>query len=203
MLTLILGGARSGKSALAEAIASASRQAVTYVATLEALDEEMAARIAAHRAGRPSAWTTVEAPRDVGRAAAACTTPVIVLDCVTVWVSNLLLDAGDGRTADEDAAVQRAIAAEVAAFARWATDAPADVIAVSNDVGAGVVPVSAMGRAFRDCLGAANQALAASATRVYWTQAGLGIELRALGARSIAEIARGDHEGRPGRVGPI
>jgi len=160
----ILGGARSGKSRFAVAGLPA-RGRVTFVATAEPGDADMAARIARHQAERPRAWATVEAPRDlvpcVTDALAAADT--VVVDCLTLWVSNLLLGGED------DAAILKqadALAALVAAPA-------ADLRVVSNEVGLGVHPATADGLRFRDTLGLVNQRVAAAAHRVVLMVAGL------------------------------
>jgi adenosylcobinamide kinase/adenosylcobinamide-phosphate guanylyltransferase len=186
MLTLILGGARSGKSDLAVRLAAAKPGGVLFVATMAPGDDELRARVAAHRASRPVAWRTVEATIDVPQAlASAGAGEIIVIDCVTLWVSNLLLDSttdiddippGDAALAAER--VLRALDAMLDAVATF----DGDVIVVSNEVGLGVVPRYPLGRLFRDAIGAANSAIAARADRVYYLVAGLALELKALGA---------------------
>ncbi len=158
-LTLVLGGARSGKSHYAEALITRLPPPWVYIATAQAFDDEMRARIAEHRARRAAGWRTVEAPlalpdalRDAGDA------PVLV-DCLTLWLSNLLL--GD---ADLDAAE--------AAFDA-ALDRAAPTVLVSNEVGLGIVPDNALARRFRDRAGQLHQRLAARADRVVFTVAGL------------------------------
>jgi adenosylcobinamide kinase/adenosylcobinamide-phosphate guanylyltransferase len=154
---LVLGGARSGKSRYALALAEAAAPERLMIATAEALDEEMAARIARHRAERGAGWTTLEIPRDLAAALgreARRGRPVVV-DCVTLWLSNVLL-AGDN--------VEAAIA-EIAALA--------PMIFVSNEVGGGVTPPSELGRAFQDWQGRANQALAGACEAVIAVTAGL------------------------------
>jgi adenosylcobinamide kinase/adenosylcobinamide-phosphate guanylyltransferase len=186
-LALILGGARSGKSDLAVRLAASSGRPVLFVATMEPGDDELRARVAAHRASRPAEWRTIEAPVALLDAltAEACPDAFVIIDCVTLWVSNLLLAAlGDAEraTAGEiDAAVRSAVTL-AEKLAAWCADAGAEVAAVSNEVGSGVVPAYALGRAFRDSLGGANRALASRASRVYWTTAGLVLELKSLGA---------------------
>jgi adenosylcobinamide kinase / adenosylcobinamide-phosphate guanylyltransferase len=160
LLTLVLGGARSGKSRYAETLFAALPPPWVYIATAEAGDAEMAARIAAHRARRGGAWTTIEAPRDLAGALAAHGKAPILVDCLTLWLSNLLL-----ADADIDAESERI----EAALAR----AEAPVVLVSNEVGFGIVPDNALARRFRDLQGVLNQRIAAQAERVVLMVAGL------------------------------
>lgn len=184
-LVLVLGGARSGKSALGERLA-AEGERVLFVATAEAGDEEMAGRIAAHRSRRPRSWETVESPVDVAEAITRHSGgyDTVLLDCVTLWVSNLLLRAvsPQGAEASVREAVEGLLAAYEESQARW--------VVVSNEVGLGVVPPSALGRAYRDVLGWANQALARRADKVYLVTAGQALELKGLGARSILTMGK-------------
>ena len=170
-ITLILGGARSGKSDYAEKLAAELGREVLYVATAEAHDEEMKARIAAHRRVRPDYWTTLEAPRDVGCALESIQfqPKVILLDCLTLLVSNLLL-AMEG---EEQAAVEGVIQAELEAILHYQTKLAAQFIVVSNEVGLGLVPPYPLGRLYRDVLGRANQFLAIKADKVLFMVAGL------------------------------
>jgi adenosylcobinamide kinase/adenosylcobinamide-phosphate guanylyltransferase len=196
MLTLILGGARSGKSDLALRLAAASNRDVLFVATMEGRDAETRARIDAHRAARPAAWRTVEAPHDplatIEREAPRA--GFVLLDCLTLWVSNLLLerlgDAAEIDPAQGDAAVAQ-IRSASAALAGWARAYDGDVAVVSNEVGLGVVPAYPLGRWYRDALGAANRSLAAQAGRVYWLTAGLALELKSLGAMPVEAFGTG------------
>lgn len=178
-LTLILGGARSGKSRHAEELAAASGGRVLYVATAEALDEEMAARIATHREKRGRAWETLEAPRDVGAAilGAAQEPDTLLLDCVTLLASNLF-----GEEAEEDeeaqAAGERGLVEEVDALLAAYRKTQAHWIIVSNEVGLGLVPPYPLGRIYRDALGRANQRLAAAADEVVFMVAGLPLIIK-------------------------
>lgn len=176
-LILILGGARSGKSAYAERLARERGGAVLFVATATAGDDEMARRIAAHRAERPAEWRTLEAPADVAaRVAAADPAGTILLDCVTLLVSNLLLAH---EAAGEDA-VAAAVAGEVERLLALAASDAATWIIVSNEVGMGLVPPYPLGRAYRDLLGRVNAQLAARADRAYLLVAGLPLDLKRL-----------------------
>ena len=170
--TLILGGARSGKSTLAERRAAESGRPVLYVATAAAGDEEMAARIAAHRAARPSAWRTVEAPLDPAEAIREHARPgdVVLLDCATLWVSNRLLA--------EPAPTDAELVADAEAIVEAAHGRGADLVVVSNEVGLGVVPPYPLGRRYRDALGRVNQALAARADEALFLVAGLPMRLK-------------------------
>jgi adenosylcobinamide kinase/adenosylcobinamide-phosphate guanylyltransferase len=191
-LTLLLGGARSGKSTYAEALASRLGQRVLYVATAEALDDEMQARVLTHRARRPSGWATLEAPRDVGAMLAsspdAASADVILLDCLTLLVSNIILSAtsheetqGKPETLISEAESARAhVQAEVEAILKAHDALGSHLIIVSNEVGLGLVPPYRLGRIYRDCLGWANQTLAGIADRAILMVAGLPVDLKTL-----------------------
>jgi adenosylcobinamide kinase/adenosylcobinamide-phosphate guanylyltransferase len=175
-LTLILGGARSGKSTYAEQLASATGLPVLYVATAQAWDEEMAARIASHQAQRPAGWITVEAPLHVGRAiAAAPPAAVVLVDCLTLLANNVLGSLPDG---EDPVAAEASLAAEVDDLLAAYTDHSGAWIIVSNEVGLGIVPAYPLGRVYRDALGRANQRLAAAADTVYFMVAGLPLRLK-------------------------
>ncbi len=165
--TLVLGGARSGKSRYAQTLAEASGLAPVMVATAEAGDAEMAARIARHRAERDARWTTREAPRDLAGALAEEARPerIVVVDCVTLWLSNLMCAGEDAEAAG------LALAARIATLA-------GPVVLVSNEVGFGLVPETELGRAFRDVQGRVNQALAAVVERAVLVVAGLPVVLK-------------------------
>ena len=169
---LVLGGSRSGKSAHAERLL-ADRTEVTYLATsaVPGDDAEWTARIARHRARRPASWTTVEttAPADLVRAGA------VLVDSVTTWVAALLDQSGIW--SETPGSAERLDARCDALLEAW-TSTPAHVVAVSDEVGLGVVPETRSGRLFRDVLGAVNQRLAASADEVWFVVAGLPQRLR-------------------------
>jgi adenosylcobinamide kinase/adenosylcobinamide-phosphate guanylyltransferase len=183
-LRLILGGARSGKSSFAEELATALGGPVVYVATAQALDDEMRARVAAHRARRPKEWFTLEAPTGVAAALLAskeaARARVILLDCMTLLVSNIILaDAPDG----SPPAAERAwsmVRTEVEALVGVQQQLDAHLLVVSNEVGLGVVPPYDLGRVYRDCLGWTNQTLARAAGEVVLMVAGLPVDLKAL-----------------------
>ena len=181
-LILVLGGARAGKSTFAQNLAeNASR--VLFVATAEALDDDMAERIAVHRSQRPAGWETLEEPVDLS----ASLDPIVndydtvLVDCMTLWVSNLMLQSEDKQQKGSD----------ILAMARQLLDlyesGQPTWIMVSNEVGWGVVPPTTQGRVFRDTLGRVNQLVAARADRVYLMVAGIALELKELAARSTGQ----------------
>ncbi len=168
-LTFLLGGARSGKSALAVRIASEWGGPVVFVATAEARDDvEMSARIARHRRERPPAWTTVEEPLDLtGALAHAPEGACLVVDCLTLWAANAL-EAGW----DDEAIERTAVEAAALAAARTAL-----TVVASNEVGMGIVPDAPLGRAFRDVLGRVNAVFAGEAEHAFLVVAGRRLEL--------------------------
>lgn len=161
-ITLVLGGARSGKSAFAETLAHDGGEQRVYVATAERVDDEMAARIETHRARRGTHWRTVEAPIELAETIRRESVPraCLLVDCLTVWLGNLM-----HRGHDVDAA-REALLESLAA-------ARGPVVLVANEVGLGIVPDNAMARAFRDHAGRLGQAVAAVAGRVYFVAAGI------------------------------
>jgi len=166
---LIVGGARSGKSRFAVQ-GQSPRARVVFVATAEARDADMAARIARHRAERPAAWTTVEEPcRLVACLEGLGTRPAaVIVDCLTLWVANLVLRGQD----------EGAIAGEGQRLAALVARRPWDLTVITNEVGEGVHPETETGRRFRDALGLVNQAVAAAAERVTLMVAGLPLTIK-------------------------
>jgi adenosylcobinamide kinase / adenosylcobinamide-phosphate guanylyltransferase len=178
-LTLILGGARSGKSALAQKMAAEGDRAVLYVATATAGDEEMATRIAAHRAERPAHWRTLEAPLQVGPAITAALgaagAAVVLVDCLTLLANNVLGWLPETISAPE---AEAALGVEIEALLTAYRASAAEWIIVSNEVGLGLVPPYPLGRLYRDALGRANQRLAVAADEVLFMVAGLPLALK-------------------------
>jgi adenosylcobinamide kinase/adenosylcobinamide-phosphate guanylyltransferase len=175
-IILILGGARSGKSDYAEKLAAQLGRQVLYVATAEAGDDEMAARIVAHRQARPAQWQTLEVPRGLGPALQAVTTPVevILLDCLTLLASNLVLALEH----EPPTAIEQALQAELDGLLAARAVLSVPLIIVSNEVGLGLVPPYPLGRLYRDMLGRANQHLAAQADKVLFMVAGLPMTVK-------------------------
>ncbi|KQZ73690.1 adenosylcobinamide kinase/adenosylcobinamide phosphate guanyltransferase [Sphingopyxis sp. Root214] len=163
----VLGGARSGKSRYAQARAEAAGGNPVFVATAEAFDDEMRDRIARHRADRGARWTTIEAPRDLPAAIDALnrSKAVVLVDCLTLWVSNLLLADADIPLASRE-------------LCRVISSFEGKLILVSNEVGLGIVPDNALARAFRDAAGQLNQSVAATAEEVVLLTAGLPLTLK-------------------------
>jgi adenosylcobinamide kinase / adenosylcobinamide-phosphate guanylyltransferase len=221
-LILVTGGARSGKSTYAERLAAQLAEprggSVTYIATSQTFDDEMAQRVSAHQSSRPGTWTTVECPVEVpaavraaaagaagqgagaagsaGAPGAASAAPVILLDCVTLWVTNLLFSGGafggsappeEGYNYDKDLLPpdeERAAAARVMAAVDGLVAAVAEtgvsLVAVTNEVGLGVVPEYPLARLYRDQLGWANQRLARDADGLYLLVSGYPLDVKAL-----------------------
>jgi adenosylcobinamide kinase/adenosylcobinamide-phosphate guanylyltransferase len=166
-VTLVLGGARSGKSRYAERLIETAAKHGTYCATAEPRDSEMAARIAVHRARRGPFWHTLEAPLEVAPVIAneAAIERPLLIDCLTLWLSNLLL-------------ADKCVEAETAGLSAALREAAGPVVLVANEVGLGLVPETPLGRRFRDAAGRLNQEIAALADRVVFIAAGLPLVLK-------------------------
>jgi|ERR1700733_6904598 adenosylcobinamide kinase / adenosylcobinamide-phosphate guanylyltransferase len=164
-ITLVLGGARSGKSRYAESLIASLPPPWMYVATAAAGDAEMAERIASHRARRGPNWRTIEATHNLDRVLADCKADAVLVDCLTLWLSNLML--ADGAVEEEMTRVEKAL-----------SSATAPKVLVSNEVGSGIVPDYPLGRRFRDAQGIFNQRIAALADRVVLVVAGLPVALK-------------------------
>ena len=168
-VTVLIGGARAGKSALAVEIANAWKAGITFIATGEARDEEMATRIEQHRAARDVGWTTIEEPVELAKAIeSAPAGDLTIVDCLTLWVSNLI-----GRGIHSDEIEERAREAAARAGERRAP-----VIVVTNEVGSGIVPTTPLGRAYRDLLGSVNSIFAARARDVLYVAAGRAVSMK-------------------------
>jgi adenosylcobinamide kinase/adenosylcobinamide-phosphate guanylyltransferase len=162
---LVLGGARSGKSRFAERLTLLAGQSPLYIATAEARDSEMSDRIAQHRARRGDGWTTLEAPLDLVGALASAAGRAVLVDCLTLWLSNLL-EAG------------RDIEAEGERLAHCLAEASVPIVLVSNEVGSGIVPMNALARRFADEQGRLNQRIASAVQQVFLVAAGLPVRLK-------------------------
>jgi adenosylcobinamide kinase / adenosylcobinamide-phosphate guanylyltransferase len=166
LVTLVLGGARSGKSSYAEWLIGTYPKPWVYIATAEAKDSEMAERIAAHRARRAAGWRAIEAPHEVPEAISAAPGDAAVLvDCLTLWLSNLMLGSFQVETMIER--LEQALAAR-----------SGPTVCVSNEVGLGIVPDNALARQFRDAQGTLNQLIAAKAARVIMMVAGIPVAVK-------------------------
>lgn len=192
-LILILGGARSGKSVFAERLAVSSGRTVAFIATATAGDDEMRARIARHRASRPREWHTIEEPLDLARAVrqAYKLADVSLLDCVTLWLGNMVSQEPGQRESGDKGIEELRITSnlfdelslkQVEALLAVVQSAEPNktLIVVSNEVGLGVVPAYPLGRVYRDTLGYVNQRLARTADRVYLMVAGMAVDIKRL-----------------------
>jgi len=174
-MTFILGGARSGKSRFAQELAAKLGKRVLFVATGEPLDEEMSARIEAHKRSRSPTWKTLEIPTNVAKAMKSKIgdAEVVIVDCLTLLISNLM------GTEDIDAeALEKKVTTELEELVAFMKTTEAHFIIVSNEVGLGLVPPYPAGRVYRDALGMANQMLAKNADEVYFMVAGIAIALK-------------------------
>lgn len=177
---LILGGARSGKSRLAKEMALRLGGKVLFVATGEARDEEMEQRIEKHKQERPSNWRSAELPTDVGKGLRReiGSAQVVIVDCLTLLVSNIIGRCGDDPEQVSAELVEARLTAEIDELTGCIDDSAATFILVSNEVGMGLVPESRGGRLYRDLLGKVNQTIARRADRVYFMLSGIALNLK-------------------------
>jgi len=171
-ITLILGGARSGKSSHAQNLAEAAGRSVIFLATAQALDEEMSTRIQKHRAERPAGWQTLEIPFDLAPHLPQIKSEVVILDCITLLISNLLMQFVKEDLVDEEL-FMLAVKKEINGLIDLFSEHNQHWIIVSNELGLGLVPAYQMGRVYRDALGWANQRLAREADQVLFMVAGI------------------------------
>ncbi len=167
-IIFVTGGARSGKSTFALNLARDTLEPVTFIATAQAFDAEMTERIEKHQLERPQAWTTIEAPTDVQTALENTKTRVVILDCLSLLVSNLMLEH----------CTEPEILNRIETMLETANARDLKLIVVSNEVGSGIVPEYPLGRLFRDVLGRANQTVAAASSEAYLLVAGLSLRLK-------------------------
>jgi adenosylcobinamide kinase / adenosylcobinamide-phosphate guanylyltransferase len=171
-ITLILGGARSGKSFYAQSLAEETGKFVTFLATAQPLDDEMSARIQKHRSERPARWETLEIPLDIATHVRQIKSDIVILDCITLLVSNLLMQFVQQDLVDE-ALFLASLQKEMNELLSMLRTTDQHWLIISNEVGLGLVPEYQMGRVYRDGLGWANQTLAREAEKVLWMVAGI------------------------------
>ncbi|MBL8062753.1 MAG: bifunctional adenosylcobinamide kinase/adenosylcobinamide-phosphate guanylyltransferase [Anaerolineales bacterium] len=176
-ITLILGGARSGKSSYALKLAEELHKSVTFIATAQAFDEEMSARIQKHKAERPTDWETLELPLNIASNIPQIKSELIILDCVTLWVTNLLMKFVKYDLVDEAPFMQSA-KGETEALLAAIQNTDQEWLIVSNEIGLGLVPPYQMGRVYRDALGWVNQRLAQEADKVLFMVAGIPMTVK-------------------------
>jgi adenosylcobinamide kinase / adenosylcobinamide-phosphate guanylyltransferase len=196
-LILILGGARSGKSTFAERLAMTSKRPVAFIATATGSDDEMRERIARHRATRPAAWQTLEEPLHLagGIKQASLQADVLLLDCLTLWLSNVLFQDMTADNEEEATTMSRPEHMLVSERAMESLEAcihvirslspEKTIIMVSNEVGMGIVPAYPQGRLYRDTLGYVNQRVAQVADRVYLLVAGIAVDVKRLQEKAM------------------
>ena len=174
---LLTGGARSGKSNLAQDLAVKAGGAVLFVATAEAGDDEMTRRIAIHRRSRPKDWKTLEVTTHIGTEITKNIggEKTVIIDCITMLVTNILMEYGE---ATDPAVVEKAVAEEMDQLLNCIDHSKADFIIVTNEVGLGIVPGDRLSRLYRDVLGKANQILAQNVDEVYLMVAGLQLQMK-------------------------
>lgn len=176
-ITLILGGARSGKSSYAQSLAEETSKSVTFLATAQALDDEMSARIQKHRAERPVNWATLEIPLDIATHVRQIKSDIVILDCITLLVSNLLMQFVQQDLVDE-ALFLSSLRREMHELLSLLRTIDQHWLIISNEVGLGLVPEYQMGRVYRDGLGWANQKLAREADKVIFMVSGIPTVIR-------------------------
>lgn len=183
-IILITGGARSGKSTFAEALAAKGGKKVAYIATSQIFDEEMKFRVKLHRQRRPADWQTYEAPFEAQGALteAAKQHEIILFDCITLYLSNILCQLKETELADQAAVYRltRQKIGELVTAAQKAADNGTTTIFVTNEVGAGIVPENKLSRIYRDISGLANQQIARESAEVYAVIAGIPVNIKAL-----------------------
>lgn len=182
-LILVTGGARSGKSTFAEETVKKLGNNIIYIATSIPFDDEMKDRIKKHRAQRPSSWETIEAYKnlDTHLQSRLEGTDAVLLDCITVMVSNLMLEKAydwEGIAPEEINAVEEVVKAEIQKLIDTAEKSPTSFVIVTNELGMGVVPPTVLGRAVRDIAGRANQMLARAASEVYLCVSGIPVKIK-------------------------
>lgn len=177
-ITLILGGARSGKSSHAQHLAEATGKSVTYLATAQPLDDEMSRRIQKHRGERPAQWETLEIPHAIAAQASRIQTEVVILDCITLLITNLMMQHVQDDLVEEEPFLS-AVRQEIDELIILLHERKQDWIIVSNEVGLGLVPAYQMGRVYRDAIGWANQQLARQADTVLFMVAGIPMVVKA------------------------
>lgn len=191
--TLVTGGARSGKSHFAELLAAQPKRPVIYIATAQIWDEEMALRVKKHQQQRPSTWRLIEEPRNIRDTLIQLKDEdaIILLDCVTLWLTNLLL-AGQAQNDSElfNNDLESEILDIVKDVAQLAREIKPQVIFVTNEVGQGIVPENPLARAYRDLAGRSNQILAHSADHVYMVVAGFPMEIKHSGEKLLASLLK-------------
>ena len=203
---LVTGGARSGKSRFAELLVTCSGLPVTYIATAQIWDQEMAERVEIHRQRRPAEWNVIEEPCDIKKILLSLKDEpgFILLDCVTVWLSNLLLAAPDSETTQQEpnqgapagscasdcpkTAAEDKILTQVCQVAQTATEIRPRIVFVTNEVGQGIVPDNPLARKYRDLAGRTNQILAEAADSVYMVIAGYPLEIKRQGQQILNNL---------------
>jgi len=204
-IIFILGGARSGKSAYAQGLAQSLSERVLYVAPAIPFDEDMQRRIQVHRSSRPQAWRTLESPRQLAGplSEALAGEPLVLIDCLTLWVSNVLMEhpSFPFEGGEDTGPLEKRLSAESGEVVALARERGLTLIAVSNEVGLGVVPPYASGNVFRELLGRVNQFWAARADEVYFMVAGIPLGVKGQGSRVKAWKSKAKMRGHDPKAG--